>query len=345
MASYRGEKERKDKKGYRIGEWEIFLVSYLSLLTFPESNIMIYTITLNPAWDLTYLTPTLAPGLNRAYSCAGKAGGKGINVSRAIHACGGRCLTLAVLAGETGQTIAGALASEGISPVIFAGDGNTRTNISAIADTGESMEINGPGATMSEECFQAMLSYLRDKLKDGDILCLCGSTPPFTGVKTGAGEGLYTRLCTMAEAAGAKVVLDCSGAALADALAGEAPPAVIKPNAAELTELYERRCGKAPAWKRETGADTAVLRDMAAAVVDLNRTAVLCTLGSRGALWIDGDGCVFVPAVKVEMPRAEKGAGDTYLGTFIWHRYGCHADTAAAMEAAAAAAAALVEGK
>ena len=304
---------------------------------------MIYTITLNPAWDLTYLTPTLGMGLNRAYSCIGKAGGKGINVSRAIHGCGGRCVTLAVLAGETGQTIAGALASEGISPVIFAGDGNTRTNISAIADAGESLEINGPGATMSGECFQAMLSYLRGKLREGDILCLCGSVPPFTD--TGSGEGLYTRLCSMADAAGAKVVLDCSGAALADALDGEAPPAVIKPNAAELTELYERKGGTAPQWKTEDGIDTAVLRDMAAAVVDLNRTAVLCTLGSRGALWIDGDGCVFVPAVKVEVARAEKGAGDTYLGVFLWNRYGCRADTRTAMEAASRAAAALVEGK
>ena len=312
---------------------------------------MIYTITLNPAWDLTYLTPTLAMGLNRAYACAGKAGGKGINVSRAVHACGGRCVTLAVLAGETGQTIAGALASEGISPVIFAGDGNTRTNISAIADTGESLEINGPGATMSEECFQAMLSYLGGKLREGDILCLCGSVPPVTlddvpdGETAGAGKWLYTRLCSMADAAGAKVVLDCSGEALAHALAGEAPPAVIKPNAAELAELYARKCGTAPDWKNGGGADTAVLRSMAEAVVDLSRTAVLCTLGSRGALWMDGDGCVFVPAVQVDVPRAEKGAGDTYLGTFLWNRYGCGADTAAAMEAAAAAAAKLVEGK
>lgn len=307
---------------------------------------MIYTITLNPAWDLTYLTPSLGMGLNRAYSCEGKAGGKGINVSRAILDCGGRCVTLAVLAGEMGQTIAGALASEGISPVIFAGDGNTRTNISAIADDGGSMEINGPGATMSEDCFQAMVSYLGEKLREGDVLCLCGSVPPFIrdGIPA-AKSDLYTRLCTLAGEKGVRVVLDCSGAALADALAGDYPPAVIKPNGAELAELYERKGGNVPAWKTADGVDTAVIRQMAEAVVDLRRTAVLCTLGSHGAVWMDADGCVPVPAVKVAVPRAEKGAGDTYLGVFLWNRYGRGADVQTAMEAASAAAAKLVEGK
>lgn len=309
---------------------------------------MIYTITLNPAWDLTYLTPSLAMGLNRAYVCVGKAGGKGINVSRAILACGGRCVTLAVLAGEMGQTIAGALASEGISPVIFAGDGNTRTNISAIADDGQSLEINGPGASMSEDCFGAMCSYLSEKLREGDILCLCGSVPPFAG----EGDGPYTRLCSLAAGAGAQVVLDCSGAAMAEALNGETPPAVIKPNAAELAELVERKCGagtlKKDAWKTEDGIDTALLREMAASVVDFAKTAVLCTLGSRGALWMDETSTVFVPACRVDVPRAEKGAGDTYLGTFLWNRFGSrdgnNADVKTAMEKAADAAAKLVRG-
>ena len=301
---------------------------------------MIYTITLNPAWDLTYLVPSLGLGLNRAYACAGKAGGKGINVSRAILRRGGRCVTLAALAGETGQTIAGALASEGISPVVFAGEGNTRTNISAIADDGTSLEINGPGAALAADTFGAMLSYLREKLHAGDILCLCGSLPPYTGED----GNLYTQLCALAGEKGAFAALDCSGAALLDALDCPYPPTLIKPNAAELVDLCRRRGVDVPDVEK-ANVDPAVLREMAAQAVDLSKTAVLCTLGSRGAVWIDDEPeTVFVPAEKVERAKAEKGAGDTYLGVFLWHRFGLREDVAVAMAAASHAAAALVEG-
>lgn len=301
---------------------------------------MIYTITLNPAWDLTYLVPGLSMGLNRAYSCAGKAGGKGINVSRAILADGGRCVTLASLAGETGQTIAGALASEGISPVVFAGEGNTRTNISAIADDGTSLEINGPGASLSEETFAAILSYLAEKLHSGDILCLCGSLPPYTGAEEDG--ALYTRLCTLAGERGAAVALDCSGAALIDALDCPYPPALIKPNATELADLCARRGHGDVVLDKNATAES--LRQAAAQAVDLTKTAVLCTLGSRGALWIDEKSLVMVPAELVERAKAEKGAGDTYLGVFLWHRYGCREPVHVAMTAAAHAAAGLVKG-
>jgi len=304
---------------------------------------MIYTLTMNPAWDLTYLTEKLTFGLNRAKSCVGKAGGKGVNVSRAIRASGGDCGTLAVLAGETGQTIAGALAAEGTRPVIFSTEGETRTNISAIAADGTSLEINGPGASVTGNCRRAMEGWLADHLKAGDILCLCGSLPPMSDTRAG---DYYTRLCTIAGKAGAAVVLDCSGAALTDALRGEYPPVLIKPNAGEMAELYRSATGAAGlAWKREDGTpDTEILRQMASAAADLTRTAVLCTLGSLGAVWISDTETVFVPAVKVEAAKAEKGAGDTYLGTFLWQIYGSGTDIKTAMAKAAEAAAALVRG-
>lgn len=305
---------------------------------------MIYTLTLNPAWDLTYLTGALTFGLNRAKNCVGKAGGKGVNVSRAIRQAGGDCGTLAVLAGETGQTIAGALAAEGTRPVIFSTDGETRTNISAIAEDGASLEINGPGASVTGSCRRALEGWLKDHLKAGDVLCLCGSLPPMSDTRAG---DYYTRLCTIAGEAGAAVVLDCTGAALIDALRGSYPPVLIKPNASELAELYRAVTGaEGLAWKTEAGADTDVIRQMTAAAVDLSRTSVLCTLGSLGAVWMDETDTVYVPAVPVEAPKAEKGAGDTYLGTFLRYLYGSDTDAAAsAMEKAAEAAARLVAGQ
>ncbi len=299
---------------------------------------MLYTITLNPAWDLTYTAPTVTLGLNRANTCIGKAGGKGVNVSRAIMNAGGTSTALALLGGETGERIRRALVEEGMTVEVLPVPGETRTNISLVGQDGTSLEINGAGTELTEEAKEALCGWLQAKLQKGDTLCLCGSLPK------GAPTTLYRDLCEIGGKCGARVVLDCTGAALLAALEGENPPALIKPNGAELAELYAGRTGeRAPdmdAWR-----NLDVLREMAERAVDLHRTAVLCTLGSEGALWLEGDGTTFVPAVKVAVAKAEKGAGDTYLGTFLWKRYGCGGSVEEAMRAAGEAAARLVAGE
>ncbi len=305
---------------------------------------MLYTITLNPAWDLTYTAPTVTLGLNRAATCIGKAGGKGINVSRAIGNAGGGSTALALLGGETGERIQRTLAREGMTVETLPVAGETRTNISLVGQDGTSLEINGAGTEMTGEAMDALSGWLKHHLQKGDTLCLCGSLPK------GAPTTLYRDLCTLGGSCGAHVVLDCTGAALLAALDGENPPALIKPNGEELAELYACRAGeKAPAKETWLGADKAVrqevLRTLAGKAVDLSRTAVLCTLGSGGALWMDAESTTFVAAVKVETPKAEKGAGDTYLGTFLWKRYGCGETVEDAMRAAGEAAARLVAGE
>lgn len=295
---------------------------------------MLHVLTLNPAWDITYRVKTIRMGLNRAVEATERAGGKGINVARAIRKAGGDCTPLAVLAGDTGARIAKAMGEEGIRPVILETEGETRTNISLLADGGQALEINGPGCPMNRTCTENLAAYLAQSLRYGDILCLCGSLPRVPSV-----EGfLYTHLCRGAAMAGAGVVLDCAGEALREAVRCENPPMLIKPNLAELAEL-----AGAEVTEREISPEQVYA--MAGEAVDLTKTAVLCTLGSRGALWADGNGFVSVPAVPVEKVLCEKGAGDTYLGTFLYHRFCCHAEIPYAMEKAAHAAADLVAGQ
>ncbi len=305
---------------------------------------MLYTITLNPAWDLTYTAPTVTLGLNRATTCIGKAGGKGVNVSRAIGNAGGTSTALALLGGETGERIARALNEEGMTVETLPVPGETRTNISLVGADGNSLEINGAGTALTEETRDALCGWLKANLRPGDTLCLCGSLPK------GAPTILYRDLCELGGDCGAHVVLDCTGAALLAALDGKNPPAIIKPNGEELAELYACRTGEtAPGKDAWLNGDKTVrqdvLRRMAENTVDLSKTAVLCTLGSAGALWMDGHGTAFVPAVKVAVAKAEKGAGDTYLGTFLWKRFGCGETVEEAMTAAGEAAARLVAGE
>ncbi len=286
---------------------------------------MLYTITLNPAWDITYTSATVKLGLNRATTCVGKAGGKGINVSRAIAHAGGKSVAVAVLAGDTGDRIAREVTAEGIELAVLTVPGETRTNISLVGEDGNSLEINGAGTTLTEECRGMLLRWLGEHLAAGDVLCLCGSLP------VGARVSLYGELCTAAGMAGASVVLDCSGGAMRAALDGAYPPTIIKPNGEELAQLCGVSLGKAELFDENGQLRLDLLRDMASRGVDLTKTAVLCTLGGDGAVWLSAKDTVYVPAVPVAVAKAEKGAGDTYLGTFLWKRYGCGGTVADAM--------------
>ena len=67
---------------------------------------MIITVTMNPAIDKTVEVDKFQPyALNRIRRIEYDAGGKGINVSKTIHALGGESLAMGFLGGNTGKTI------------------------------------------------------------------------------------------------------------------------------------------------------------------------------------------------------------------------------------------------
>ena len=74
---------------------------------------MIYTVTLNPAIDETLKVEHLRPGAtHRVLSCCRYAGGKGINVARALRVFAEDCVALTIAGGTTGQELAGLLRQE-----------------------------------------------------------------------------------------------------------------------------------------------------------------------------------------------------------------------------------------
>ena len=76
---------------------------------------MIVTVTMNPAVDKTVEIETLISGeLNRITKVEYDAGGKGINVSKAIHELGGKSIATGFLGGNNGRAIAGFLENSGI---------------------------------------------------------------------------------------------------------------------------------------------------------------------------------------------------------------------------------------
>ena len=94
---------------------------------------MIVTVTMNPAIDKTVDLEALLPGgLNRIQKVAYDIGGKGINVSKTIHALGGRSIATGFLAGNTGKAMEQGLKELGIEARFLWVDGETRTNTKAV---------------------------------------------------------------------------------------------------------------------------------------------------------------------------------------------------------------------
>ena len=319
---------------------------------------MIVTVTANPAADVIYeLGGTVcADGLNRAKASSVNAGGKGINVSRAVlRACGGACdgalATLALLGGHTGDMFAAKLEEEGLPVTKIPTLCETRINICAVSPDGEACEINAPGGPVRGEELDALTETLSGTVGEGDIVILAGSLPKCTGRDP---VTYWSELIPVLRKKGCTVILDCSGEALRLAVNGECPPDMIKPNLDELCELLgtdtdalmksfgsELTPGESPAENLFRCAEAA------SETLAAKGISVLATLGSHGAVYT----CAEDPARHIRQkscPVARvanvKGAGDTFLGVFTAGRYLLGRDVKDALAAASEGAAAHVGG-
>ena len=306
---------------------------------------MIYTITLNPAWDVTYRGREMHPeGLHRAYAARESAGGKGVNVARAVRHAGGAACAIACLGGQSGERIAATLESEGVDCIPVGVTGDTRTNVSVIADNGQAFEVNGGGNPIDAEAVTRIRRALLENLLPGDTIALCGSFPRF---RDGSPASFWTELAELARQTETALVLDTGGAFLREIFRDHLPaPSLIKPNFDELRDLSSRKNDAEALPAHGTPAEYCALVEsyLHASPVDPARTAVLCTLGAHGAVYVDGSGSRYGATVPVRFPKAEKGAGDTYLGVFLTRRASGWG-IAESMAAAAASAAAVVRGE
>lgn len=260
----------------------------------------VHTVTLNPSLDVEYVVPELRVGeVLIADQRRTDAGGKGVNVARAVGAVGGRAVAHVLVAGTAGELLV-ALASElpGVTlrPTTIAGE--TRTNIVVVPRArDQQLKVNELGPTTTADDVARLIASLAVTLQPGDRVALSGSLPP------GLAADTYAELARTALAAGAVVAVDAAGPALAAAV--RVPGVVVKPNAGEVLELT----GIDP-----SGPDGAAAA--ARAVLALGAGGVLLSLGALGAVWATADGVLYVAAPRVRVAN-DVGAGDTLLGVFL----------------------------
>ncbi|MFB3826516.1 MAG: PfkB family carbohydrate kinase [Bryobacteraceae bacterium] len=113
---------------------------------------------MNPAIDKTMSIPGFAAGrTNRAQIARIDAGGKGINVAKALKQLGCPVMALGFLAGNNGCTVAGALEAAAFPGEFVWAPGETRVNLKIKDPLGHTeTEINESGPPVGAGAFEAL---------------------------------------------------------------------------------------------------------------------------------------------------------------------------------------------
>jgi 1-phosphofructokinase/tagatose 6-phosphate kinase len=268
---------------------------------------VILTVTLNAAIDRTVAVPNFRLGQrHRAVEARTVAGGKGVNVARALRLLGRPVIATGLVGGATGSRIVEQLTEESILNDFTWIEGESRTNLAVIDPTsGEQTEINerGPDVSAAEvEAFVAKLLYLA---QGASICVVAGSVPP------GADADVYARLVTELRQLGVLTVLDTDGEPMRAGM--RAGPAVVAPNVTEAEEVVGHEFN-------EPG-------DLALGL------AGLLEMGAGEAVITSETGCVAIVAgaegrrryeVRIEPlePVSTVGSGDAFLAGYVAARFG-----------------------
>ncbi|MGC0319087.1 1-phosphofructokinase family hexose kinase [Kitasatospora acidiphila] len=189
---------------------------------------MILTVTLNAALDITYHVDRLRPqGSNRVHTVAERAGGKGVNVSRVLHALGHRTVVTGLAGGAAGSALRRELATARLPERLLRIDGESRRTVAVVDESaGDTTILLEPGPVVRPDEWERLLEHLDRLLQGAAAVVFSGSLP------RGVPEDAYAQLVRLAAGHRVPAVLDADGAALRSAL--PAGPALIKPNADEL---------------------------------------------------------------------------------------------------------------
>jgi hypothetical protein len=128
---------------------------------------MIVTCTPNPSLDRTFEVPVLGHGqVVRASKATLEPGGKGSNVSRALHANGHATRAVLPAGGHDGLQVCEALAALGIEVVGVPVAQPVRPNVSLIEPDATVTKINAPGPQLTSGECDALVKAVVDTLDD-----------------------------------------------------------------------------------------------------------------------------------------------------------------------------------
>jgi 1-phosphofructokinase/tagatose 6-phosphate kinase len=192
---------------------------------------MIVTVTMNAALDRTLTVPNLKLGhRHRASAGLTLAGGKGINVSRALKTLDVPVVATGLAGGRTGTRLVEELTGESILNDFVRISDESRTSTMVVDPTdGSSTEIYEWGPQVSREELDVLLEKIAYLARAADLVVFAGSLP------RGVDPGFYAEAIRELSRRHVRAALDTEGEPLR--LGVEAEPWLVSPNQSEAESL------------------------------------------------------------------------------------------------------------
>jgi 1-phosphofructokinase/tagatose 6-phosphate kinase len=263
---------------------------------------MIVTVTLNAALDRTLTVPNFQRGQrHRASQSVSLAGGKGINVARALKRLDVPVVATGLAGGRTGTRVVEELTTEAILNDFVRIADESRTSTAVVDPTGGSYtEINEWGPHVEPDELAMLLDKVEYLSRGADFVVFAGSLP------RGVEDDFYAESIRDLNRRHVRAVLDTEGQALR--LAAEAEPYLVSPNQREAEGLVGQE-----------------LNDQEDFMMALDRIA---DMGARNVLITSETGCFGLfreerrrLLFRAEAPRVEPisavGSGDVLLAGYL----------------------------
>ncbi|HEY1594812.1 MAG TPA: 1-phosphofructokinase family hexose kinase [Thermoleophilaceae bacterium] len=271
---------------------------------------MIITVTLNAAIDKTLAVPNFRLGRrHRAVEQTSMAGGKGVNVARALKSLGQPVIATGVAGGPNGTRIIEQLTEEAILNDFVRIREESRMSTAVVDPTsGEQTEINERGPLVTEAELELFVDKLLYLAKGAEVCVFSGSVP------RGVESDVYARLVGELRKLEVTTVLDSEGDALL--LGTRAEPSVVSPNELEAEELVGHEF--ADDQDRLTGLHE---------IAELGANEAIMTSPS-GCLALLGESekSLYRATLDPLEPVSKVGSGDAFVAGYVAARYGGKTD-------------------
>jgi len=259
----------------------------------------IVTLTFSPCIDKSTRVQAIAPEIK--LKCAEpvyEPGGGGINVARAIQKLHGNATAIYPAGGYNGKRFTRLLGEENVPSVIVDSIHETRENIIVLDETsGLQYRFNMPCPPLTAHECNSLLQETA-AMNHAKFIVVSGSLPE------GISAGLFTNLAEIAHKNNARLIADCSGPPLKEAMNNGAW--LVKPSLHELCHL--------------TGHATLEGEAIEAAAQEIIQGSLcevmVVSLGSRGALLVTKNSTARIEPPPVAT-KSTVGAGDSLVAGIV----------------------------
>ena len=258
----------------------------------------IITLTLNPAFDVHCSADHFeACHENLAVITEREAGGKGVNISRALSMNGVPNLALLAVGDENGADFCRELDKDAMTYDVIELKGRIRENITIHTKDAPETRVSFTGFDTDESLLAKFEEKLLPTLESGDLVTFTGRVP--SGISMDAVKAFLEKIM----AVGARVVIDSRSFEKDDLV--QMKPWLIKPNEEEIAVYLDREINS--------------FEDVIDGARELRKSGienVMISLGSKGALLVCEDGAYVARPPKIEA-LSTIGAGDSSIGGFL----------------------------